>query len=338
MVRRPLTLVLLVGLASASVWTAASGVPGDPGSPIELNEALTPGTSVLDGVVRTSPDGTAVAYTVGPDDNSETSSELWVAELAPGTTTLVDGPLDPALSIHDAKWAGSQRLTWVVEADDGTRQLFSAARDGGDVQLLAPRPADFADGTSVGQFEPTPDGEHVIFTVRLPGDVPELYVMAVDGSDDPLLLSDPLPAGGFIFDLAVSADSATVAYGTGTVAGSDALAVALDGSSEPVPLNDPTELNVRLIGVEPTSGRAVFTANEQFGPVQVYSAPLTGGGSTRLNANLAAGGDVGDVELGPGRVVYVADQRTDEQSELFSVPVAGGAVTPMSGISNRRLT
>jgi Tol biopolymer transport system component len=69
--------------------------------------------------------------------------------------------------------------------------------------------------------------------------------------------------------------------------------------------------------------------------VELYSVPIIGGASVKLNPPLA--GSKGDVRgaapempnpfrISPDsrRVVYVADQDTDNVYELYSVPIAGG--------------
>jgi hypothetical protein len=59
---------------------------------------------------------------------------------------------------------------------------------------------------------------------------------------------------------------------------------------------------------------------------ELFSVPIDGGAPVRLNAPLAPGGIVTDMEISPdsARVVYRADQDQDNVFELFSVPLAGG--------------
>ena len=54
---------------------------------------------------------------------------------------------------------------------------------------------------------------------------------------------------------------------------------------------------------------------------------------TRLNGPLTTGGIVRSFRISPdsARVVYRADQQTDEVYELYSVPIAGGPVTKLNG-------
>jgi Tol biopolymer transport system component len=59
---------------------------------------------------------------------------------------------------------------------------------------------------------------------------------------------------------------------------------------------------------------------------QMASAALV---NLKLSGAMPANGDVGRAGISPDgwRVVYVADQQTDETFELYSVPMGGGEVT-----------
>ena len=63
--------------------------------------------------------------------------------------------------------------------------------------------------------------------------------------------------------------------------------------------------------------------------------PIGGGAGVKLNGLLPAGGNVdySGFAISPdsARVVYSADQQTDEVYELFSVPIGGGPVTKLNG-------
>jgi len=73
---------------------------------------------------------------------------------------------------------------------------------------------------------------------------------------------------------------------------------------------------------------------------ELYSVPIAGGTVNKLNGALVTGGDVGNPNLytactfqisgDSSRVVYCADQDTDNMWELYSVPIAGGIVTKLN--------
>lgn len=70
-----------------------------------------------------------------------------------------------------------------------------------------------------------------------------------------------------------------------------------------------------------SGSRVLYLADRQTDEVlELYSVPVEGGLTTKLNGNLVSQGDVSTFEMNPNShwVVYRADQRTDEKHELFS--------------------
>ena len=73
----------------------------------------------------------------------------------------------------------------------------------------------------------------------------------------------------------------------------------------------------------------MYTADQQSNDViELYSVPIGGGAFVKLNPPLASGGDLSPFgfEIDPvsDRVVYRADQDTNDLYELYSVPITGG--------------
>jgi len=84
--------------------------------------------------------------------------------------------------------------------------------------------------------------------------------------------------------------------------------------------------------ISPDSSRVVYWADQQVDDIyELYSVPLAGPHSAgvKLNGALVAGGNIfcEGYQISPdsSRVVYLADQQTDEVFELYSVPLAGPA-------------
>ena len=77
----------------------------------------------------------------------------------------------------------------------------------------------------------------------------------------------------------------------------------------------------------PDSTRVIYL-NDSDEPenYELFSIPIAGGISTRLNAGLAVDGDVQSFEVSHDStsVFYLADRTTTGILELFSVPIAGG--------------
>ena len=82
--------------------------------------------------------------------------------------------------------------------------------------------------------------------------------------------------------------------------------------------------------VSPNSSRVVYWANQETaGVFELYSVPLGGpaAAGVKLNGAMVAGGNVlsFQVSANSSRVVYWADQQTDNVVELYSVPLGGPA-------------
>jgi len=87
-----------------------------------------------------------------------------------------------------------------------------------------------------------------------------------------------------------------------------------------------------------SAGRVVYVADQTTNNVlELFSVPSTGGTALTLNPTLVTGGNVTSTNLGPqvspdgSRVLYHADQSTDEVFELFSVPSTGGTPVKLNG-------
>ena len=93
--------------------------------------------------------------------------------------------------------------------------------------------------------------------------------------------------------------------------------------------------------ISPDGTHVVYHADQQTdNVVELYSVPLAGGTDAKLNGLLVDGGNVlfSSFEISPdsSRVVYQADQETDNVFELYSVPLSGGTAVKLNGqlISN----
>lgn len=92
--------------------------------------------------------------------------------------------------------------------------------------------------------------------------------------------------------------------------------------------------SVRFL-ISPDSRTVAFVAEIDTDNVDdLYSVPLTGTTPIKLNPPLAAGGDVeaSRIAFAPDgqTVLYLADQEVDNRTELYRVPVAGGAAVKLT--------
>jgi Tol biopolymer transport system component len=117
--------------------------------------------------------------------------------------------------------------------------------------------------------------------------------------------------------------------------------VSLTGGS-PIRLNPllPVGRSVQSFQISPDSSRVVYRADQDADEVtELYSVPIEGPAALgiKLNGVMAEGGDVRSFQISPdsSRVVYWADQQTDEVYELFTVPITG---PPAAGIKINKIS
>ncbi len=146
-------------------------------------------------------------------------------------------------------------------------------------------------------------------------------------------LNAPLPAGGYVTGFEVSSDGRFVVYHADQHIHEvyELFSVPAAGGS-PVRLNLPLPPGGDVISfqVSQDGSRVVYIADQQTDETfELFSAPIDGpaSASIKLNPPLVAGGDVDYFEISADgkRVVYRADQQSDEVNELFSVPIDGPA-------------
>ncbi len=195
--------------------------------------------------------------------------------------------------------------------------------------------------SNLGDVQLAPDGRHAIFlqdvvvdgvdalwSVRLAGGAPELLHALLPGED--------------IFDYSVSPDSLRVVYAVyqGVLSERELRSIEISDPPGPSILLNPTLVTGGEIGddflISPDGGRVVYRADQETDEViELWSVPITGGAVTKLNPPLVANGDVSSsdsfsISADGSRVVYRADQETDEVFELWSVAIAGGPATKLN--------
>jgi Tol biopolymer transport system component len=165
----------------------------------------------------------------------------------------------------------------------------------------------------------------------------ELYSVPVAGpSSAGVKLNKTLVAGGQVWSWWISPDSSRVVYQAeqDTDEVWEVYSVPLAGpASEGVKLNKTLVAGGGLAGltISPDSSRVVYRADQEVDQAfELYSVPLAGPASegVKLNGALVIGGWVEHgyvVSPDNNRVVYRADQDTDQMTELYSVPLNGPA-------------
>jgi Tol biopolymer transport system component len=178
----------------------------------------------------------------------------------------------------------------------------------------------------------TPDGSRVVYVAdyRI-AQTYELFVSPADGSGGALRISGELVPGGDVQSFVLAPDGSRAVYRADQdVDGLVELYCApLDGGAPAVKLNGAVTSALTFLQFSPDATRVVFEAGND-----VYSVPADASlAPVKLNAALVAGGLVADAWVSPdgARVVYRADQVTNEVYELFSVPIEGGAALKLNG-------
>ncbi|RMH18792.1 MAG: choice-of-anchor D domain-containing protein [Acidobacteria bacterium] len=253
-----------------------------------------------------SPDGRWVVYVATADEGDV--SELFSVPIDGGPAIKLNPPLVAGGDVRAA--AGGMDLPFQISPDsrrvvyladqqaDQVFELFSVPIDGGPATRLNPPPRHPQGDVRGGQAHPfriSPDGRRVVYVADFDVDeVFELFSVPIDGGRVTQL--NPLLAGG-----------------RGDVRG-----------DVPHPFL-----------ISPDSTRVVYLADQEADEVvELYSVAIDGGGRVKLNPTPVAEGDVRGADpkaveaflISPDstRVVYLADQETDEVFELFSVPIDGG--------------
>ncbi len=153
-------------------------------------------------------------------------------------------------------------------------------------------------------------------------------------------LNGPLVLGGDVDEQQFSPDSSRVVYDADQTTDNvvDLFSVPATGGTA-VKLNGPLISGGDVSGFysfSPDSSRMVYLADQVTNDVsELFSVPGTGGSAVKLNGPLVAGGEVSssDVQFSSdsSRVLYKADQNTDEVVEVFIVPTTGGTAVRLNG-------
>jgi len=253
--------------------------------------------------------------------------------------------------------AGTEVSQALEVSADGSTVVFLADHDTYDVDELYSVPVSggtpvklngplVSGGDVTTEFRISPDGTRVVYLAdQETNDIVELYSAPITGGGS-IKLSGPLAGGGVIDDLfLISPDSSTVLYlaeqeAVGVVglysvpiAGGPAIKINSAGSAL-TPLDIPGLVYLQRLFITSDSSQVLYLSDQETPEmVELYRAPLTGGGSTKLSAPLVSGGAVFNMAMSSdgARVVYTADAEVDARQELYSVPFAGGSSTRLNG-------
>ena len=231
--------------------------------------------------------------------------------------------------------------TVVYRADqdtDNVFELYSVPIGGGATSKLnGPLPPG---GDVESDFLISPNGATVVYRADQDTDeVFELYWAPISGGATSKL-NDALPPEGNVHpDFLISPDGATVVYladqDTDDVLELYSVPIGRGGSTTKLNGTLPTYGDVQATFlISPDGSTVVYHADQDTdGRDELYSVPISGGVTTKLNGPLAAGEVQPDFLISPdgANVVYRATEDTDFVYELYSVSISGGPKTKLNG-------
>jgi Tol biopolymer transport system component len=297
---------------------------------------------------KVSPDGRYVVYLA--DQDTDQVFELYSVSSNGGSPIRLN-PLLP----H-----GKEVYGFLI-SPDSSRVVYRADQDTNDVLELYSVPIGgpaasgiklngvLTEGGAVSNYEISPDSSRVVYRAdQDTNDVIELYSVPIGGPPaSGIKLNSVLTAGRSVFSFQISRDSSRVVYPADqeTDLVYELYSVPIGGpAAAGIKINKPNlsslgSVNYGRFQISPDSSRVVYIIEwVRTGINELYSVPIGGPAASgiKLNEVLTAGGDVHSFQISPdnGRVVYQADQDTNDVLELYSVPIGGPAAsgTKLNGI------
>lgn len=282
-----------------------------------------------------SPNRQYVAYAA--DQDVDEVIELYVAAINGSGAVKVSGTMVSGGDVGLVDWApdSSRLMYWADQDIDAVHEIYSVAPDGsGRVKLNDA----LATGRTVSSPEISPDSSRVVYRADQDNDeVTELYSVQLTGGTV-TKLNDPLPTGGDVHNFEISPDGTRVVY----MAGQDTYNIyelysvpITGGASVKLSGNITTVATSILYEVSTDSNWVVFRSDQDTTYIfELFSVPIDGpaGSAEKISDAMTTGGNVqNDFEISPDsiRVVYIADQDTDDTYEIYSVPITGPATSGM---------
>ncbi|MEM6455285.1 MAG: hypothetical protein AAF772_09355 [Acidobacteriota bacterium] len=160
-----------------------------------------------------------------------------------------------------------------------------------------------------------------------------LWAVAADATPARLKMSDLQAIVGSVSGYAVTPDGARAVYiADPEIAGLEGLfSVSTSGGTGTPLIESNGSLDRESLAISADGAHAIVIGEVLSDRDELYSVPLLGGPIVRLNPALPDGRAVRDFALAGARVVYRADQDTDNVEELYAVPITGGPVVKLSG-------
>ena len=313
---------------------------GGGSTPVKISGTLL----TLDSAVlsyRITPDESRVVYRADQEINEV--FELYSVPLGGGSEIKLNSALPSGGDVSSADFEitsdGSLVIYLADQDTDEVLELYSVPVAGGTPTKLN---GTLVSGGDVVFYDISADGSKVIFQADQDTDnVRELYSVSSSGGT-PIKISGPMVSNGDVQNesFEISPDGSLAVYR----ADQDTNNV-FELYSVPINGGTPTKLNSTLVSagdvtsfiISPDGSRVVYRADQDTdGIAELYSVSISGGTPTKLNGTMVSGGNVDSdntYKITPDgtKVVYIADQDTDEDDEIYSVSILGGTPTKLNG-------
>ena len=301
------TVVFIADLVTRSS-SELFAVPIAGGTPTQLDPGFSGPVPQGSPEFRVSSDSSYVVFRAKLGFNSE--FQLFSVPIGGGTSTQLNDSLavNGEIEGFDGYFISSDsaRVIYLAEQDSiGVQELYSVPIMGGGSTKLN---AALTSGNDVVNYVISPNGQTVVYQARLGGStISHHYAVPIVGGASTQLSKNVVAGGGYVIG-------------------------GPKGPRAP-------------FFISPDNTRLVYRGKvDDADKSELYSVPLSGGASTKISRSLVSGGNVGDFtdpdnafykgyQLSPdgGGVFYFADAEVDEELNLYSVPITGGASTRLSG-------
>ena len=289
--------VVYIALEPAPDVYALYSVPIGGGTPVKLNASFASAGGVVDFIIN--PSSTTVVYRAF--DGAQDAYELSSVPMGGGTAVKLNPPLVYHGDVSERYAITSDGNTVIYLADQDTNEtdeLYSVPIGGGTAVRLNGALEGYPYFDTIRDFDVSGDGSVVLYLMRSPDTgYVEIHASPATGGTA-VRVTDGADRTSGIDDYAVTADSSAVVF---------RVAIQVDDYGIPQ------------------------------GGQEIYSVPIGGGTSVKLNTALPEGGNVDAYVLNPdsATVVYRADQDTLDVIEVYAVPVGGGSGAKLSGTMTR---
>ncbi len=305
-------------------------VPVTGGTPIRLSGPIVPGGDVLDDF-QVSPDGTRVVYRA--DQETDAVYDIFSVAIEGGEAQRLNALATPFRDVFDfAISPDSSTVVYRARTETPRPELFSVPIDGGPVTKLNVPLQPLGE---VASFVISPDGTRTVYRAdRDEYATVELFSVPTTGGPS-VKLNGPLVAGGDVgsSQVLITSDSSMVLYVADQFIDQvfELFVVPIEGGEQPRRLNTPLTQpgrSVTTVRLTPDESRVLYRSN----PIvdrsfELFSVSIAGGPARRLNRPMPGTGEVKEylVTSDGLTVVYAGEQDSEFRTELYTVPVLGGA-------------